>query len=90
MHISNTSGSMVSENEDIGNECSVCMDNKKNHVLCPCAHVCVCEECAGKVIFYFHIRNQFVKTGKEEVQALRLCVIEELLFVSASITEDGA
>ena len=34
---------MVSENEDIGNECSVCMDNKKNHVLIPCAHVCVCE-----------------------------------------------
>ena len=43
MHTSHTGGSMVSENEDIGNECSVCMDNKKNHVLIPCAHVCVCE-----------------------------------------------
>ena len=30
MHISHTGGIMVSENEDIGNECSVCMDNKKN------------------------------------------------------------
>ena len=81
---------MVSENEDIVIECSVCMDNNKNYILIPCAHVCVCEVCAGKVTFYFHIGNQFVKTGKEEVQALRLCVIEELLFVSASITENGA
>ena len=71
MHISHTGGSMVSENEDIGIECSVCMDNKKNYILIPCAHVCVCEECAGKVTFYFHIGNQFVKTRKEEVQVLR-------------------
>jgi hypothetical protein len=71
VHTSHTGGRMVSENEDIGNECSVCMDNKKNHCLFPCAHVCVCEECAGKVTFYFHIGNQFVKTGKEEGQVLR-------------------
>jgi hypothetical protein len=30
LHISHTGGSMVSENGDIGNECSVCMVNKKN------------------------------------------------------------
>ena len=71
MYISHTGGRTVSENEDIGIECSVCMDNKKNYILIPCAHVCVCEECAGKVTFYVHIGNQFVKTRKEEVQVLR-------------------
>ena len=62
---------MVSENEDIGAECSVCMDQKKDYVLIPCAHVCVCDECAGTVTFYFHIGTQFVKRGKEEVQVLQ-------------------
>ena len=70
MHISHTGGSMVSENEDIVIECSVCMDDNKNYILIPCAHVCVCEVCAGKVTFYFHIGNQFIKTVKEEVQVL--------------------
>ena len=65
------------------------MDNKKNYILIPCAHVCVCEECAGKVTFYFDIGNQFVKTRKEEVQVLRQGVIEEVLFVFASIRENG-
>jgi hypothetical protein len=67
-----TGGSMVSANEDIGIECSVCMDQKKDYVLIPCGHVCVCEECAGKDIFYFHILigHQFIQTGKEELEVL--------------------
>ena len=59
---------MVSENEDIASECSVCMDKKETHVLTPCGHLCVCRECAGKVIFYFHLGNQFMKTVKEDVE----------------------
>jgi len=31
------------------NECSVCMC-VKNHVLIPCGHLCVCEECAGSIM----------------------------------------
>ena len=81
---------MASENEDIASECSVCMDNKKNHVLIPCGHVCVCEVCAGKVISYFQIGNQFMNTVREEVEVLRKGVIEEGLFVSASTSENGA
>jgi hypothetical protein len=61
---------MASENEDIASECSVCMDNKKNHVLIPCGHFCVCEQCAGKVICYCHIGNQFLKALTEEVEVL--------------------
>ena len=57
IHISHTGGSMASENEDIASECSVCMDNKKNHVLIPCGHVCVCEECAGKDFFLLSHRK---------------------------------
>ncbi len=90
IHISHTGVSMASENEDIASECSVCMDNKKNHVLILCGHVCVCEECAGKVIFYFHIGNQSMNTVTEEVEVLRKGVIEEVLFVCGSTSENGA
>jgi hypothetical protein len=61
---------MVSANEDTGIECSVCMDQKKGYVLIPCGYVCVCEECAGQDIFYFHIGNQFIQTVKEEREVL--------------------
>jgi len=30
-------------------ECSVCMGHK-NHVLIPCGHVCVCEQCAANIM----------------------------------------
>ena len=54
-HISHTGGSMVSENEDIGIECAVCMDNKEES-------------------YPYSMRS-------------RLC---QILFVSASISENGA
>jgi len=31
------------------NECAVCMGHK-NHVLIPCGHVCVCEQCASNIM----------------------------------------
>jgi hypothetical protein len=54
---------MVSKNEDIGTECSVCMVNNKTHVLVPCGHLCVCQECAGK--FTCPLPKLFRKTRRK-------------------------
>ncbi len=64
-------------------ECSVCMVNRKSHVLVPFGHLCVCQECAGN--FTFPLHKQFLgkyATVKEEVEFLqklwstRLCICE--------------
>eukprot|EP01084_Bolivina_argentea_P269666 458355_1 len=31
------------------NECVACMDLKRSHICLPCAHLCLCEQCANKV-----------------------------------------
>ena len=31
------------------NECAVCMGHK-DHILIPCGHVCVCEQCANSIM----------------------------------------
>merc|ERR1712096_402127 len=30
-----------------GNECVICMDEPPSHVLIPCGHKCLCDECAA-------------------------------------------
>ena len=30
-------------------ECVICMDQRKNHVLVPCGHLCVCQACAERI-----------------------------------------
>ena len=34
---------------DDENECVVCLDAQKSHVLIPCGHFCVCEACADRL-----------------------------------------
>lgn len=43
-------GGRSRESEEALRECSVCMDSDKNHILIPCAHVCVCQECALNIM----------------------------------------
>ena len=31
-------------------QCVVCMDERKQHVLMPCMHMCVCEACAQRLL----------------------------------------
>jgi len=31
------------------NECVVCLDRKKDHVIFNCMHLCLCEQCVGTV-----------------------------------------
>ena len=31
-------------------ECVICMDQRKNHVLVPCGHLCVCQACADRIM----------------------------------------
>jgi hypothetical protein len=33
-------------------QCVVCFDAPKNHVLVPCMHMCVCEECAERLVSF--------------------------------------
>ena len=35
--------------EESSNECVVCMDAPKTHILVPCFHKCLCEECAERI-----------------------------------------
>jgi len=30
-------------------QCKICFDNKKDHIILPCAHFCLCGECAKKI-----------------------------------------
>ena len=29
--------------------CSICLDNKKDHLFMPCRHLCICEDCSKKI-----------------------------------------
>jgi hypothetical protein len=40
----------TSESSSNEMECVVCMDNKKDHVVLDCMHICVCEKCAEDVL----------------------------------------
>jgi len=39
----------AAEHEAGGNECVVCLDAPKTHILAPCFHKCLCEECAERI-----------------------------------------
>lgn len=36
--------------DDCEEECVICMEGKKTHVLVPCGHRCVCQACADKLM----------------------------------------
>ena len=38
-----------SAEEESSNECVVCLDAPKTHILVPCFHKCLCEECAEQI-----------------------------------------
>jgi len=38
------------EDKDKDKECCVCMERCPTHVLVPCGHKCVCEECAPRFL----------------------------------------
>jgi len=31
-------------------ECVICMDQRKTHIIAPCGHQCVCEACADRIM----------------------------------------
>ena len=35
---------------DATNECTVCFNPPKTHVLVPCGHLCVCSDCAARIV----------------------------------------
>jgi predicted nuclease with TOPRIM domain len=41
---------VIREEEKREKECALCMENPRNIMLKPCNHVCMCEECAKKVV----------------------------------------
>jgi len=55
------------ETDDVDDECSICLTNKKNVVILPCAHLCLCEECAGKEVI-----NECPLCGKEVASKMKI------------------
>jgi hypothetical protein len=37
------------DEEDVSSECVICMDSKKNYLIEPCMHLCICSNCVDKV-----------------------------------------
>merc|ERR1712098_367062 len=39
----------VDQEKEEDNDCAVCMDSEKTHVLVPCGHRCVCQACGDEL-----------------------------------------